>query len=445
MFENLTQREKTMAVAVLCMLPLLLIFGSWTVFNGKYQDAKTRLQSLDNNIKTENQKALDAMSAGTRLGYYYERVSFPSGPRSVTRYQDWLEKLIRDCGMGFKSIGRPKTSKFTFRSESQGVGTIGKKLEFGFDATGKLDQIMQFCFDFEQVDLLHKIKNLTIIPSSETGNCKANFDVELLVLDGAVESRDFLALKRELPRTLDEYKQIVVSRNIFGPANNAPTLSLSRKTFNEGDEISFSISGRDSDGDELTYELLDNGGIEGAKLELKGKRTYFECPALEIGEYEIEISVSDDGLPSKSAEKVGKIVVKAPRKAKEEVVEVKPKPINARHTLINRISWRDGEYDIKIGVRLTGEVFELKVGDEFELDEKKWIVKDIQDRKVTLETDGRILEYKQKDRLSEPRKETRVAGAEAVGVKDDVDNSADETPTATAVDTEVGDPALDES
>lgn len=441
MFENLSQREKTLALAVVCLLPLMLVFFSWMTYNSKYQNGRTRLTSIDNQIKKENQSALDAISAGTRRNFYYKEASLPTGEGNVRRYQDWLLALIEESGMKFGSLDTQHSS-LTFRSERQGVGKIAKKSTFKIDATGSLDQIMRFCFEIENIDLLHKIKSLNLAPvrnkTGLTGISKASFQVELLTLEEADESRDFLSRKRELPKTFEEYKQIVVARNIFGLANNAPTLSLRRQSFELDEAISFKITGgRDPDKDELTYELLDNGGIEGAKVELRGKYWYFESEALEVGDYEIKIGVNDDGFPSKSAEAVGKIVVKEPRK--KPVAKVVKKPKHAGHTKINRISWRDGVYDVKIGVRLTGEVFELKVGDEFKLDDKIWIVKDIEDRKVTLETDGRILEYRQRDFLDQPRKETKVPGAEAVGANaDDADSpSMEAADSDVAVDTDV--------
>lgn len=425
MFENLTQREKNLAIAVACLLPIMLVFLGWMTFNSKYQAGRTRIVALDKQIKSENQKALDAISAGTRRGFYYKPVSLPTGQKSVTRYQDWLEKLIRDSGMRFSTIPRPSNSKFTFRSETgAGVSTVGKTLTFRFDATGDLDQIMKFCYEFEQIDLLHKIKQLNVKPTIDksggpTGECKASFGIQVLSLKDADESRDFLSPKRSLPKTLDQYEQIVLSRNIFGPANKAPTLSLSRKSFTEGDEISFPISGRDVDQDELSYELLDYGDIEGAKLVTNGNKATFEAPPLEPGDYEIKVKVSDDGLPSKSVEKICKIVVKEKKvKPIEQVAEKKPFP-NAGSSMINRISRRNGVSEFKIGVRTTGEVFELKIGDEFELDDKTWLVKEIDNRrrKVVIESDGRILEFKQGDFLDKPRKVIEPANSDVVDVK----------------------------
>ena len=421
MFENLSEREKKLALAVVCLLPMLLLFFGWWSFNSRYISGKTSLTSLDNQIKAEKQKSLDAMSAGVRRSFYYTNHSFPTNKKNITRYQDWLEKSIRDNGLDFKTIDKPKQSKLTFRGEDgQGLSTVADKFDFNFDATGTLDQILKFVYEFEQVDLLHKIKTLTITPldSSEGPvRCKAALKVEVLSLVEAEASRDFLERTRELPRKLDSYMDVVLSRNIFGPANTAPTLKIGRKTFREDDEISFLLSGRDSDkSDTLSYELLDAGGIEGAKIEVssKGKAT-FESSKLDIGEYEIKVAVSDNGLPSKTTEAIGKIVVNEKRKPREDPPEEPPRK-NIGETAITRVAKnKDAVETVKIKVRTTGEVFVLGIGEDFELDGKTWTVRELDTVKatVTLATDGKLLEFRPGNFLNKPRKESVDTSFEA--------------------------------
>ena len=60
-----------------------------------------------------------------------------------------------------------------------------------------------------------------------------------------------------------------------------------------------------------------------------------------------------------------------------------------------------------------GQKFELTKGGKFELDDKVWIVKNIDIHTLTLEVDGKELQYEQGDFLSEPRIETELEKVEA--------------------------------
>ena len=277
------------------------------------------------------------------------------------------------------------------------------------------------------MDILHKIKQLNLTPLRDnknelTGKCKADFVVEVLALVEADETADFANRKRELESSIDDYSKVVVSRNIFGPANNAPTMRLSKKTYYNNEEISYRISARDSDKDELTYELVDAGGIEGAELVQKSSSATFTTPALKNGDYVVKFRATDDGLPAKSVETEWRFTVKDPKPVKkDDPPPPPPKVIQAEETKIAFITARDGVFETRIKVLLTGEVFVLKVGDSFDLDDAKWTVRDIRRGKVSIETDGKLREYRGGSVLSSPLKETEVASTEPVESSDEAE------------------------
>ena len=426
MFDNLSKSEKRYALILACMVPCIGLFFGVTHFSNKYSANKQKLRNVEKQIKSENAKTLDAITADTRRAYYYRKISFPTNSDYITDYQDWLEKLIRECGMGYTRINKKRPTTFAHKGEDNQNFEIGVKEEFEFDCKGNLGEIIQFCYEFEKLDLLHRIKEVILKPVFEknvlTGKCTATFKVELLALEDADEDRDVFSATRPLAKSLEDYTSVVVSRNIFGPANNAPRLSLSSKSYHEDDDISFTLSGRDDDkNDVLRYEIVDDGGLEGAQIESKkvGKRTSFKftSPAQAIGEYKIVLRAIDNGFPEKSDDAECKITVKAkpPKKKDDPVVEVKPEPTRfAGSTQINRISsiGAGGVFEAKIRCRPSGQVFELTKGDEFELDDQTWIVRDVGENRLHLETDGKLLEFRAGNFLDKPLKETAIKNSD---------------------------------
>jgi hypothetical protein len=418
MFQHLNQREKVLAAVVGCLVPVVLtFFGLMHVYN-QYKQGTNTIQSLEDRIENETRKKIDAMLAGTRRAYYYKPRSLPANPRYITEYQDWIERLIRECGMGYQTINKPRETNLAYKGSEKGVSVVARQLQFNFDAKGTLDEILKFCYEFERLELLHKIRQLVLTPVIEknvlTGQFTAVFTVDVLALVEAEGERDFLQDVVDLPTSLEHYEQVVLTRNIFGTANNPPRLSLSRKSFETGEEISVFLSARDDDkNDRLTYEVVDWGEIKDGKLNTEegSDRTTLVAPSHEIGEYVVKVRVSDSGFPPKSDEDELKITVKAKR---EKVVAAPAEPFrHATETQINRISAINGIAEVKIKVRTTGQVFELRLGDEFELDEEKWIVRDIGTRTLSLEVAGKLMEYKIGDFLAQPRKETLVKAADA--------------------------------
>ena len=430
MFDNLKQSEKMMLAAVACLLPVGLFFMFFVSYSNEHKNRATRIAGLENKIVDEESKMLNAMNAGLRRQYYYRAKSLPAdNGLARSNYRDWLFERVDQSGLKNSKIGAPESS--TIKYSEGGVSTVANKYRYSITTAGSLDEIVKFCYGFYEVDLLHKISSLSITPKRKndvlTGEHGVTMKVEVLALVDAAENREFLAAIIKPEKEIKSYEDKILSRNIFGPANSPPSLSVSRKSYETGEDISFTLSGRDPDDkDKLSYELVDAGGIEGIEIIQKGDtRATFKCPPLEVGEYKVKIAVRDSGFPSKSAEDEFKLVIKEPKivKTKEKEVEP-PKPVfvNATKTKIKRINLRKehkdapGVYSVKLDVMTKGEKFELTEGESFELDDKTWLVKKIDTHTLTLEVDGKQLEFRKGDLLSEPRNEIELEAVEPAEV-----------------------------
>ena len=194
--------------------------------------------------------------------------------------------------------------------------------------------------------------------------------------------------------TADDYRNAIVNRNIFGPANNSPTLTVSNNgNYYSDKDLKIKISGKDADNNQnLIFSLVDPP-IESATLEQKNpsdKRVFLKAPPQPAGNYTFKVRVTDDGFPPKSFEQEFKITVKEKVASKTPTKKpTKPDFKNSKETRITAIvKDRSGTWEVWINVRLKGEKHKLKVGQSFKLDGAKWEVTSIKPNRATFTVDG---------------------------------------------------------
>ena len=394
MFENLSQREKILAALVGSLVPLALLVMITIWFFGQQKDRSTKIDALNTQIKAEQQRVTEALNANERR-LYYRSVSLPSNFKdSGNAYQQWLKHLVRDdVGMVFKSITQDSPSKIKFNGN-----VIGQAKSFTVLATTDLEQLVDFLTKFYQLDLLHRINSLNLVPKTvgSSGELSLTAKVEVLSLVDAAADEDgkFIEQFRKLELTADDYRNAIVNRNIFGPANNSPTLTVSNNgNYYSDKDLKIKISAKDADNNQnLIFSLVDPP-IESATLEQKNpsdKRVFLKAPPQPAGNYTFKVRVTDDGFPPKSFEQEFKITVKEKVASKTPTKKpTKPDFKNSKETRITAIvKDRSGAWEVWINVRLKGEKHKLKVGQSFKLDGAKWEVTSIKPNRATFTVDG---------------------------------------------------------
>ena len=394
MFENLSQREKILAALVGSLVPLALLVMITIWFFGQQKDRSTKIDALNTQIKAEQQRVTEALNANERR-LYYRSVSLPSNFKdSGNAYQQWLKHLVRDdVGMVFKSITQDSPSKIKFNGN-----VIGQAKSFTVLATTDLEQLVDFLTKFYQLDFLHRISSLALVPKARgsSGELSLTAKVEVLSLVDAAADEDgkFIEQFRKLELTADDYRNAIVNRNIFGPANNSPTLTVSNNgNYYSDKDLKIKISGKDADNNQnLIFSLVDPP-IESATLEQKNpsdKRVFLKAPPQPAGNYTFKVRVTDDGFPPKSFEQEFKITVKEKVASKTPTKKpTKPDFKNSKETRITAIvKDRSGTWEVWINVRLKGEKHKLKVGQSFKLDGAKWEVTSIKPNRATFTVDG---------------------------------------------------------
>ena len=313
MFENLSQREKILAALVGSLVPLALLVMITIWFFGQQKDRSTKIDALNTQIKAEQQRMTEALDANQRR-LYYRSVSLPSNFQDASNdYQQWLKHLVDDVGMAFDAIDRRHPTKIKFNGN-----VIGLTEFFHLRATTDLEQLVDFLTKFYQLDLLHRINSIKLAPKTtgSSGELSLTVRIEVLSLVDAAADEDgkFIEQFRKLELTADDYRNAIVNRNIFGPANNSPTLTVSNNgSYYSDKDLKIKISAKDADQNQnLLFSFVDSP-IESATLDQKNpsdKRVYLKAPPQPAGDYTFKVRVTDDGFPPKSFEKEFTITVK---------------------------------------------------------------------------------------------------------------------------------------
>lgn len=325
MFENLTPRERVLAILVACLVPFALSFMVIFWFIQTYGANNVEITALRSQVTVEKTKAIQKGKALKRLDYY-QHSSLPENlSKSSAEYQLWLLALARRHGLNVPVTPQPgQVIKFKNKE-------IGTTQTLRLEADCGLENVTAFLYELYSLQTLHRVKRFRLAPKMavvngkkvRTGVMAFNLDIELAVLKGGNKNFDFKTAKLEMPRKLEDYQQSIVNRNIFGPPNNTPIVSVRpNSSYTSNSEFKIPLKGEDADKDDkLSFSML-NSGIDRAKLEPReGTRdAYLVIPATPAGSYTFKIGIKDSGFPAKESYAEFKVAVADPPNKKPSVL-----------------------------------------------------------------------------------------------------------------------------
>ena len=419
MFENMSKRERILALIVATTLPIAAILWGFTSFSSAYFGRQAKMRDLNSQIEQEDQRRINAMEAKRRRLYYRQR-SLPTDLNTARiQYDAWLTELIeKRAGMVATSIdaGRSNSNKVRYMQGNKPIDVF-EEVSVKVRCSGTIGQLMTLISEFYKLDLMHRISSLAITPIARsgsgtgteilTGQLKIEFDISAISLVDANEEGDFVKEMARDSVSYTQYTDAILARNVFGPANNTPTVSSTSRSFETGEPFDLTLTADDADeNDQLKIELLQSE-LEGVKLSQKEgeRRARVAVPAVtEEGRFEIKVRVTDNGFPAKSTEKAIAFNVDKPE---PKVVREQPKPKptfqHAKAAVIRGVVQDKSGADVCwIEVETLGKSYRLKIGESFKLDDQTWTLKSIESRRVSLDVDGKLQTYRLGARLDSP-------------------------------------------
>ncbi|MGY8766899.1 MAG: Ig domain-containing protein [Pirellulales bacterium] len=388
----MNQREKTLASLVAV---LVISLGGYYIY-GSYQSSVTSRQKdidrLEKKIKDEEFKEAKAQMAMQRLELYREHALPEDSGESQAFYQKRLrEELDR---IGFIEPKMDPSAPKRRGSHNQHSFTVS--------ADGTLTQLTEFCHNFYSLQLMHKITGLTVTPNSNSDLIKINMSIEVLGIDGVTETPNPESIHNSnlLYGELEDYKNKIVSRNFFGPANEPPVFtSLTSHKAEQNEIFRYSIKAKDPDqGDRLKFYLGDNAPEGLAISESTGSLTW--TPE-ELGDYKFLVTVKDDSTPPKFDEKEFAITVIEPIP--------KPEPVkrsgfdDAEQAFLTAITLSNNVAQVSLNLRTQGKVLRLGIGDEFSVGTIKGKISAIHLKQIEIEIDGETVAVALGDNLGDAK------------------------------------------
>lgn len=407
MLDNLSPRERILAIVVTSLVPLVLLFGGFVWFNSLMESKQNEVSRLSSSISREKARQMEALLASERR-QQYRQASLPTDREAgFNLYFDWLFDLAKKAG-----LDNPQLTK-----AGEGKKNVDSKVVYYHKSTtlttfGTIEQVTDFLYRFHQKKTLHKIKAISLNPTAASleNTASASLDQRLRVTftieaismpDADCETQLPAENWNRLAGTVDDYKARIVHRDIFGPPNNAPKFgTISPGKPEPARDISFAVPASDADKDDLTFELV-SAGSKGAKLEITDDgRAYFKSPGLDEGNYSYEVKVTDNGCPAKiDTRKFSFTVAEKPKRdpPKKEVI------LDATLTNINSLTKNaKGKLEVWVNFQSKGKRQTFEAGESFELDDKEWTVLSHDYKTCTIRCGDEILKYESGSLLSEP-------------------------------------------
>ncbi|MFM8173591.1 MAG: putative Ig domain-containing protein [Pirellulaceae bacterium] len=354
----MNQRERFLVGIV-----LLLVFGVGAQFmisriRKGFNDKNLRITDLQKQISDKENTITDGLFAREKFQKLTSR-SLPTDPQQASLdYRTWLQEVVDESGLSEPTWSRTseQTEKGVYRSQ-----------RFNLTGRGTIQQLVTLLYRFHEKDYLHRISNLKVnLVPNEPYQLAIGMTIDALSLDAAdPKQKPPESISHRVGRTLAEYQQKIVGRNLFAPANHPPNVrEMASTEVAKDDLLSYEPGASDPDGHELEY-AWDGEVPQGMRLDkATGKVSW---SPKELGEYQVAIAITDKGLPSQSS--LQKLTIK--------VVEPPPPPppekeepsfdIASQASISALLVGSDGKPQVWIRSKLEGKTLFLSVGDPIKL------------------------------------------------------------------------------
>ena len=375
----MNSREKLLAAAVGAIGTL---FVGWSVVSSVQSGFEKKKELIASLERKKSDQELE-LTAGKVASLKLNKVVTKSLPRSeelaLADYQKWLSALGEDAQLDAQNsqltndIQEKDGSYHLYKFKLAGIGTI--------------ENATELLYGFYSKDYLHRIFRFDMSPmpnSTEPDQLNITLECEVLALGIAKEKQEPPGDSNRFGKSLDEYKQTILRRNLFAPTNQPPRLATKGSALvNVGVPLKHTVEAQELDPKQrVTYELVgdvprgllidkDTGSLTGS--------------IKEIGEYKLDVQVTDNGIPRKSSLQSLTINVKPLPPAQKPPVQFDV----ASQAMITALIFGGDAPEAWIQSKTESKTYKLRKGDQLKLGGVNGLVKEVGANYMELETEGR--------------------------------------------------------
>lgn len=372
-------RERLLTIVTGFIGVLVVFYFIYNWVDGQFRRRTDEIAKIQKDLKNFDRTITQARGAAKKIAEAEQR-SLPAKPEEArTAYQSWLVTEMEAAELIEPDVH--------FVSAAGGEKDLFIKQTFSAEAYGTLPQAVSLLHAFYSVDWLQRITSLKLKPVKDSKLLHLTMQIEALSLKKAA-SLDKLEMRPSNRLALgseENYYDVIVGRNIFGPRNSDPKVTVSgAQDIFLNREVDLTAKFEDPDWlDQVQFSLTKSASPD-AKLDpVTGKFTW---KPTEVGSYEFEIVGTDDGFPTRKSNPV-KVVVN---------VKEQPPPTDrvatfdfAKHTLLSAVLDVDGRGEVWLHVRPTGQMVTLHQGDQFEIGTVKGTVSEIGEADFSFDFEGK--------------------------------------------------------
>jgi hypothetical protein len=394
----MNQREKILAATVGGLLLVVVLYFAYTWISDAFDKRQSGLETAQQAVKQREFTVALGEQAAARLERYRQRSLPGELSQARSQYEAWLiattvEFFGKDEAGNSKVAVKPKPGRTS--------DDVFVPVAFSINGEGNLEQFTRFLHHFYDVDYLHRIQVLHVSPVKDSRNLKISCDVEALMVIGADENKKLADTKgNRLSGSLeDDYLDVILGRNLFGPPNNPPEpRSVRTPSAYVRESMSETITARDRDPlDSVTFRLEQGpagmtveagrgtpGGEFSARLSWRPERT---------GRYDVVIAAIDDGYPNKVSLLEFEVSVTEQPTTGSRPDPPKPEFDHSRYTFLTSVQQIDGQGLVWFYTRTKNEKIVCREGDEVKVGPYTALVKriDIDQLKIELEVEDEVL------------------------------------------------------
>jgi hypothetical protein len=208
-------RERQLAIAIAL---LVVLWGGWAVYgwwSAQLSSRNLRLATLRSEIKEQKEVIRRGNEAQKKLDEWEKRSLPTDVERARSLYQNWLLALTDKAKFAGSDLA-VQNLKLQKRQNSRDSKPI-QGFAFTITAEAKLEQLVQFLFEFYSSGHLDRIRYLHVQPIDKSDKLKLSINVEALILP-TTEREDKLSTEaghRLVMTDLKDYRDVIVKRNLF--------------------------------------------------------------------------------------------------------------------------------------------------------------------------------------------------------------------------------------
>ena len=396
-------RERQLALAVGGLGVVMALWFGWTYIDSAFRTRRQKIETLEREISNFQRQVMAGQAARRKLGEYESRSLPPDATLAKSLYQSWLLSQIEKAG-----FANPQVRALSPQKE----GDLYVKHIFDVSGKGTLPQVVDFLHAFYEADYLHRIVSLVLKPVKESKQLEVSLKIDAASMSTAPTATALHTQKsnRLALQSKQDYYEKIVDRNLFGPANQAPRLSISgSKDVRINREAQLTAKGSDPDPlDKVRYKMVESSAPDAKFSESSGQ---FSWTPKQHGKYKFVFEAIDDGLPSqpsKREEIVLNVIDPPPEAPRAPVLGFDA----AKFTVLVGVTEVDGEGEIWLHNRTKGQMLKLRTGEAFEIGSIKGVVKEIRETDFTFESDGKLRKLERGANLDQASVTARPAQTE---------------------------------